>query len=80
MKFVGLVMAFFILLILGYLGIGFMATQTAPDSVNNTAARAIYDNQSATIEIAYSGYDGALLLLILAIVLGAAWLIIKAVN
>ena len=78
MKFVGLIMAFFIILIFGYLGIGFMATQDVP--VNGTQARAIYDNQSATVEIAYSGYDGALLLLILAIVLGAAFLIIKAVT
>ena len=73
-------MAFFIMLIFGYMAIGFMSTQTAPDPINNTIAHNLYENQSAVIELSYTGYNGALLLLILAIVLSAAWLIIKAIT
>lgn len=73
-------MAFFIMLIFGYMAVGFMSTQTEPDPINNTIAYNIYANQSKVIEISYTGYDGALLLLILAMVMAAAWMIIKSIT
>ena len=78
MKFIGLVMAFLIIIVLLFLGLGFVGTQPVPD--NSTAAGQQYENQTKTVELIYTGIDGGLLLLVLAFVLGAAWLIIKAIS
>jgi hypothetical protein len=78
MKFVGLIMAFLVIVVLLFLSLGYISSQPVPD--NSTIAGQQYENQSATVELIYTGVDGGLLLLILAFVLGAAFLIIKAIS
>lgn len=80
MKFVGLVTAFLIIIAMVFLSIGFISTQHAPDPINNTEAYNQFQNQTATVELAYTGINGGILLLILAFVLSAAFLIIKAIS
>lgn len=78
MRFVGLIMAFLVVVVLGFLVIGFTSTQPVPNS--STVAGQQYTNLTATVEIGYSGINGGLLLLLLAIVLAAMWMIIKAIS
>ena len=80
MRFVGLIMAFLVVVVLAFLSIGFISTQSAPDPVNDTAAYNQYTNLSRTTDIAYSGVNGGLLLLLLAIIIAALWMIIRAIG
>ncbi len=80
MKFVGLIMAFFIIVVMGFLTLGFIGTQSAPDPINNTVAYNLYTNQTEVVELSYSGLSGAMLLMIIAIVMAAAWMIIKSIS
>ena len=73
-------MAFFIVIIFGFLALGFMGTQSPPDPVNSTQAYNIYQNQTAVIDIAFSGLSGVQLLMILAMIMAAAWMIIKSIT
>jgi len=73
-------MAFLVIVVLGFLAIGFVSTQPVPDSVNETTAYNQYQNQTETVELAYTGIQGGLLLLVLAFILSAAFLIIKAIQ
>lgn len=77
MKFVGLIMAFLVIVLLGFLTIGFTSSQTAPDPA--TTAGQQYQNYSNATEIGFQGLTGATLLLVVAIVLAALFLLVKVV-
>lgn len=78
MKFVALIFAFFIIILLAFFTTSFISTQPVPD--NSTSAGKQYENLTQTTDIAFTGINGAILLLIVAIVLAAVFVIIWAVN
>lgn len=80
MKFVGLIMAFLIIIVMVFLSISFIASQPQPDPVNQTAAYNQYQNQSKVVETAYAGIDGGILLLILAFILAAMFMLFRVIK
>lgn len=77
-KFVGLILAFLFVILLAFLTNGFISTQHAPD--NSTPAGQQYNNLTQTTEVAYMGINGTILLLIIAVIVAAIFLIIWAVH
>lgn len=70
MKAIGLFISFLMVLIIGFYAIGFSATITAPN--NTTAAGQQYANLTKATDLANSGMQGFMLLLIGAMLLSAA--------
>jgi len=77
-KFIGLILSFFIILIIAFFAIGYTSTVVAPDPA--TAAGQQYTNLSDTASITFTGINGVLLLFIVGIVITAIILIAKAVK
>ena len=78
MKFIEIIMVFLFVIVLGYMALGFVSVQ--PEPAANTTAAAQYDNLSKTTEIGFSGFNGAIYLLIIAVVMAGVFMILWAVK
>lgn len=76
-KFIGLMLTFFMMLVIAFFAIGYSSTVVAPD--NSTAAGKQYENLSTATEISFTGINAVLLLFIIGIVVTAIILLAKAV-
>ncbi len=77
-KAVNLFLAFVFILIIAFYAVGFTSTIVAP--ANNTTAGMQYANLSETVAIADTGINAGLLLIVVAFVLGALYLIYYATK
>lgn len=77
-NFIGLILAFFLILVIGFFAIGYTSSVAAPDPA--TAAGQQYDNLSKTTDITYTGINATLLLFIIGIVISSILLIARAVH
>jgi len=77
-KTVNLFLGFVFILIIAFYAVGFTSTISTPD--NTTAAGQQYDNLSITVSIADTGINAGLLLIVVAFVLSAVYLISYATK
>lgn len=77
-KFIGLMLTFFMMLVIAFFAIGYSSTVDAPD--NSTAAGQQYENLTKTTDITFTGINAVLLLFIIGIVITAIILLAKAVK
>lgn len=78
MNTMGLFIAFCAVLVIAYMTIGFTSSVVEPN--NTTAAGLQYQNLSKATDIANTGMQGYLLLLILALVLSGVFLVYNSIT
>lgn len=77
-KSVNLFLAFVFILLIAFFAVGFTSTVTAPN--NTTTAGQQYENLSQTVSIADTGINAGILLIVIAFVLAAIYMIYYATK
>lgn len=78
-KLMGLATGFVILSILAFLGVNWVST-VPPPSNTSSPEYAVYDNLTETQDIAYTGQEGVILLVIVAMIFAGVFVLMRFIK